>query len=259
MNYGLYTSATGVLAGMYRQDVLANNLANVNTTGFKQDFVTFKQRDAARIEDGLLHLDSNEMLERLGAGVHVGENRVDFGQGGLESTGGDLDLALEQSGFFAVRTGASEAGEGLAFTRDGRLSLDSDGRLVLAASGLPVLDVNDRDIYLDTSRDVLVQSDGTIVQEGRPMARIQVSDFPAPERLQKKAAGLFIAPGTDLENRIEGAGRVRQGFLEGSTVDPIHTMMAISAAGRMASSNAEMMRVHDGMISRAVNTLGRVT
>ncbi|MFG0252977.1 MAG: flagellar basal body protein, partial [Phycisphaerales bacterium JB038] len=69
MNYGLYTSATGVLAGMYRQDVLANNLANVNTTGFKQDFVTFKQRDPARLEDGLLHLDSNQMLEQLGAGV----------------------------------------------------------------------------------------------------------------------------------------------------------------------------------------------
>ncbi|MFG0253376.1 MAG: flagellar basal body rod C-terminal domain-containing protein, partial [Phycisphaerales bacterium JB038] len=177
----------------------------------------------------------------------------------LEPTGGKLDLALEQSGFFAVRLGSSQEGEGLAFTRDGRLSLDGAGRLVLAASGLPVLDVNDRDIHLNTSSEVLVQQDGTIVQDSRPVARIQVADFPDPNRLQKKAAGLFIAPGTDLENRREGVGRIRQGFLEGSTVDPIRTMMALTAAGRMASSNAEMMRVHDDMINRAVNTLGRVT
>lgn len=259
MNYGLYISATGVLANMYRQDVLAANLANVSTTGFKQDFVTFKARDPARIEDSLFHLDSNEMLERLGAGVHIGKNRVDYSQGPLEPTYNDLDLALERSGFFAVRISASQDGEEIGFTRDGRLTLDGDGRLVMAASGLPVLDPQDRPIYLDTSAGMLVQADGTIIQRGEPVARIQIADFPDRKLLQKKEGGLFVPPGDALENRIPAEARIRQGFLEASTVDPIQAMMAIAEAGRMASSNAEMMRVHDEMMSRAVNTLGRVT
>lgn len=258
MNYGLYISATGVLANMYRQDVIAGNLANVNTTGFKQDHVTFKLREPARIEDGLFQIDSNAMLERLGGGVHLGRNRVDFTQGPLEPTGNDLDLALERQGFFAVRTSASKDGEALGFTRDGRMSLDSSGRLVLASSGLPVLDVNDRPIHLNTSAGLLVQQDGTIVQEGRSVARIQIADFPDRGQLKKQAAGIFTPRGDALENRIAGAARIRQGYLEGSTVDPIQAMMAISAAGSLASTNIEMMRSQDEMIGRAVNTLGRV-
>jgi len=258
MNYGLYISATGVLASIYRQDVIANNLANVNTTGFKRDLVTFKQRDAVRQEDGLSFMDSNAMLEKLGGGVHVGKTRIDFGQGPLEASNSDFDFAIQNNGFFVVRMDGDSRGEHFAFTRDGRMTLDTRNRLVLATNGKPVLDVNDRPIVLDPTYDISVQADGGIMQNGKMVAMIQLADFPDHTQLHKQGHGLFTASENALNNRKPAEGTIRQGFLEQSTVDPIVSMMEIADAGRMAQANANMMRYHDQMIQRAASTLGRV-
>lgn len=103
MNYGLQISASGVLTSMYRQDVLANNLANMSTVGYKPDVPTTMLRDPARIEDDLGFMPSNDLIERLGAGVLSAPNRVSFAQGALETTNRPMDLAIEGDGFFVVR------------------------------------------------------------------------------------------------------------------------------------------------------------
>ena len=87
MNYGLYLSASGVLTNTYRQDVFANNLANVETPGFKPDLPSIRQRDPEAIEDNLGFQGSNELLDRLGGGVLAGQQRINFNQGTLRPTG----------------------------------------------------------------------------------------------------------------------------------------------------------------------------
>ncbi|MCK4872221.1 MAG: flagellar hook basal-body protein [Phycisphaerales bacterium] len=258
MNYGLYISASGVLTNLYRQDVYTNNLANLDTTGFKPSLVTFQQRDAASVEDGLHSLDSNAMLEKLGAGLLLGRNRIDFRQGTLAQTGQALDLAVERDGFFVVSTESGQGVERLGLTRDGRMMLDGDGRLVLAANGMPVLDVSDRPIVLDPNQGVVVQTDGSVVQDGAVIAQIQLTDVPNRRALVKVGDGVFAAPNTEQENRRPATGLIRQGWLEGSGVNPITALMQLSAAGKAAKANATMLKYHDEVMQRAVSRLGRV-
>ena len=143
MSYGIDISTSGVLTALHRQDVLTGNLANLNTAGYKPLIPGVKQRDPVSIEDGVLHLPSNRMLERLGAGVVPAASRIGFAQGPIDQTGNDLDVAIEGDGFFAVRDGDSTS-----LTRDGRLTLNANGQLVLAASGHLVLTAADSFFYV---------------------------------------------------------------------------------------------------------------
>src|SRR5687767_1053211 len=104
MIYGLYASASGVLSNSYRQDVIANNIANAETVGFKRDLAVFQERRTAAQRAGLSPRRwSNPALERLGGGVGAAATYVDLSAGELETTGRPLDLAIHGEGFFAVR------------------------------------------------------------------------------------------------------------------------------------------------------------
>ena len=107
MNYGLYLSASGMLTNIYRQDVFANNLANVETIGFKPHIPSIAQRDAEAVEDDLSHDVAHELLERLGGGVLAGPQRLDLSVGSLNQTGSELDAALlDKNDFYVVQTTA---------------------------------------------------------------------------------------------------------------------------------------------------------
>lgn len=258
MNYGLQISASGVLTSMYRQDVLANNLANMSTVGFKPDVPATMLRDPARLEDELGFLPSNELIERLGAGVLAAPNRVAFAQGALETTNRDLDLALEGDGFFVVRSsGPGGSGEQIRLTRDGRFSLDASGRVVMATTGLPVLDTRNQPIVPPGDGPIGVAVDGTMTQNGEVFARLQIADVPDRSTLKKEGAGLFAlsASGASSVTRIEG--RVRQGALEGAAVNEIKAMMDVTSASRAAQTNIGMITYHDRLMERAINTFGR--
>ena len=124
MNYGMYLSAAGVLTNMHRMDVMANNLANLGTVGFKADEVTFMTRAPERLDPGALSMMGGEpadpqwMLERLGGGQWAAPSRIDLRQGSLQRTGGNLDAAIEGDGFFVV--GSEDAPR---LTRDTRCHL----------------------------------------------------------------------------------------------------------------------------------------
>lgn len=258
MNYGLNIAASGVLTSLYRQDVLSNNLANVNTAGFKPDIVATRARDAARIEDGLFHLPSNAMLERLGAGVLMAPNRVSLDQGALERTGAPLDLAIEGEGFFVVSAGSGTDTERLRLTRDGRLTLDSRGRLVQAASGLPLLDVNGRPIRLDPGAEANVGPDGTIVQNGAAVARLQIAAVTDPAGLEKAGDNLFRISSGEVVSKRAGTGKVVSGFYERSAVDPIEAMMEITAAANAVATGGRMIQLFDELMGRAISTFARL-
>jgi flagellar basal-body rod protein FlgF len=257
MNQGMNISASGALTAMYVQDVATNNLANMNTVGFKPEITSLLARDAARIEDGLMSLPSNELLERLGAGVLIAPNRVSFEQGPLVSTSNDLDLAIQGEGYFVVREHTDETGDRFRLSRDGRLTRDTKGQLVRAADGLPILDVLNRPITLPDGH-VAIAGDGTISQEGRTLGQIQVTQVPDNSRLVKIGHGMFQAPSDAMENRRPASGLVRQGQLEGAAVDPVMASVQVTRAAADAQRNFGMLQYHDRLLERAINTLGRV-
>ncbi len=261
MNYGLNISASGVVTNMYRQDVMANNLANVGTVGFKPDSAFVMQRDAVRIEDGLMSLPSNALLERLGAGTLLGRNRVSQKQGELETTGNPLDAAIRGSGFFVMQAEGSGGEQRVRLTRDGRFTLNENGRLVGSATGLAVLDESGRTINVDRRAGALaINRDGTITQGGRAVAKMQVSTVPDAWSLKKLGDNLF-EPTAGQANRMEASGdaEVVGGALEQSGVDPVQAIMGVTNAGSAVSSNARMMQLQDELMGRAINTLGRVS
>jgi flagellar basal body rod protein FlgG len=258
MNYGYAVGASGVLAAMHRQDVAANNLANVTTTGFKVDWGSTVPREAARVEDGLYNLPSNKLLEHLGAGVLLAPTRTVFGQGEIEQTGKPLDVAIRGDGFLAVGGDGSGGDAGVRYTRDGRMTLDPRGMLVSVTDGSPVLDAQNNTIHLNPGQKITIDGDGAIRQGGREVARLGFVDFADRAALRKAGASRFeLAPGA-RGSRTAATGSIVQEAIEGSAVDPISAMMAVQNAANAVSASLRMMSMHDELTGRAISQLGRV-
>ena len=249
-------ATSAVLGNMYRQDVAANNLANLNTAGFKPDVAQFRQRATARAEDGLA-LPSNRLLELLGAGITPAPGRIRFSQGTVQSTGNDLDLAIEGDGFLLVRGASDGRADELLLTRDGRLALDSAGRLVLASSGLPVLDTNNRPISLPQGAPVAIDADGRIMRDGAVLAQLNLVDVPDRRALTKQGESLFALDAGTAGNLNPATGRIMQGAFEGSAVNEIRAMMEVQSASRAVSGSIGVLTYQDRLLDQAINTFGR--
>lgn len=258
MNYGLYLSAAGALANMHRQDVIANNLANLNTTGFKPDVVLTRQRLPERLEDIGTFTDPQYMLEKLGGGQLLLPTTVQLNQGQLTKTGNSLDLALQGDGFFVVSDGSGTDNEHASLTRDGRFLLNRNGELVMSATGLKVLSASNQPIRLNRDAEVFIDADGTIRQNDIPVAQLQISASPDPLDIVKKGDNLLTVKPESSFTRTPGDGRVHQGFTESSAVDPITALTAMISTTKAAQSNLKMMQYHDQLLGQAVNTFARV-
>jgi flagellar basal-body rod protein FlgF len=258
MNYGLYLSAGGALTSMHRQDVIANNLANVNTVGFKPDAVFAKSRLPERLESGTAMADPQLLLEQLGGGQHLNPTFINLAQGDLAPTPNTLDLAIQGEGFFAISTG--KQGDAIRLTRDGRFSMNSAGDLVMSTTGMKVLDANDQPIRLDRNAEVRIDADGGVIQNGATIAQLQITTIPDTNLLAKEGDSLFrlsSAAGGRL-NRQPASGSIKQGYVESSAVDPILALNEMINASKAVQSNALMMQYHDNLMGQAINTFGRV-
>lgn len=263
MNYGLYLSAAGALSNMFRQDLHANNLANMDTIGFKPDIAMMRQRLPERLESpGTLAASSADpqlMLERLGGGVFGHPTRISMTQGDLMETGRDLDVAMQGDGFLVIGQGGDGGEQDILLTRDGRMTLDAQGRLAHATNGMLVLDINNMPISLNSSAKIRINEVGEITQDDRVVAKLRLTQPRDPSRLRKVGHSLLR-----LDDNSEGAlapatGRLQQGHLETSVTDPIMTLNAMITATKAVQSNVTMMQYHDQIIGMAINTFGRVT
>lgn len=250
MNYGLYLSATGAQSSMHLQDVHANNLANVNTVGFKPDIALTRDRLPARLDHPTRMVDPNLLLEKLGGGHFLEPTRVNLAQGSLEKSDNAFDLAIKGEGLFALAGGL--------LTRDGRFTLDANGTLVMAATGKPVLDVNNQPIQLDANLDTQIDGNGEIRQNNRVVASLQIVQPSDPALLQKVGESTMRLDPQSPGALIPADGVVVQGHIEGSAVDPIRAMNAMIGASKAVASNATMMQYHDQLMEQAINTFGRV-
>ena len=253
MNYGLYLSATGVLTNSYRQDVIANNLANAETVGFKRDVAIFRQRLTEAMESRLdPRTWSNPLLEKIGGGTLIAPTGLDRSQGELESTGNPLDVGIQGDGYLAIRDGRE-----IRLSRNGQMLVDRAGRIVQATTGLPVLDERMRPIVVDGSLPVSIADDGTIRQNDQPLAKLGLFDVPDPKLLRKHEGMSFTYP--DVTKRaIAGTGNLRVGFVERSNVDPAKELTALMESQRQLEANANMIRLQDQMLARVVSEVGKI-
>lgn len=254
MDYGLQISASGALSSIHAQDVLTNNLANINTTGFKPLMTGTMFRDAARIEDNLPQLSSNSLLERLGSGVFSAPGMVNFAQGPMESSDSDYDVAIEGDGFFTVGDPGNPA-----LTRDGRFTLNSDGQLVMSTTGTPVLDDRQNPIFIEAQLGpISIAGNGVISQNGQEVAQLGFSDVVDRSVLAPIGGGKYAARGGAPLTLTDATGSIRQFMLEGSGTSEIDALMKIQSASRSAQSNIGMIDLQNRLITRAINTFGRI-
>lgn len=243
----LRSAATGLIAHQAMMDVTANNLANVNTPGFKRSLPRFTD---------LLHPQAGrggEPLDRIGGGVRVDEVRRDFRQGIMEATENPYHLCVEGEGFFAVRL---EDGS-LGFARAGILGVDASGRLTLNGRFFlePPLQLppGGKELVVDERGTVRVR---TASGEERELGRIGLARFPNPEGLEARGDGIFLPteasgqPVTALPGE-EGTGLLRQGYLERSNVDVADEMVRMISALRAYQLNAKMVQASDEALDAA--------
>lgn len=252
MIYGLYVSATGVLANSYRQDVIANNLANAESVGFKRDFAVFQeQRTEARLRGLLPGGHSHSVLEGLGGGLRVMPTFVDHSGGDPEETGNPLDVAIQGGGYFRV-----EDGKKTVLTRDGRFGVNRQGYLILAGGGQRVLDEKGLPIKLEGGFAAAIESDGGVSQNGEVVAKIGLVDVADRSKLSKRGDGMFEYGGGGRLG--EGAGTLKSGYVERSNAEPTTELTALLDAQRQLEANANLIRYQDQTLARLVNDVGKI-
>jgi flagellar basal-body rod protein FlgG len=256
MMKALNTAATGMAAQQTKVDVIANNLANVNTTGFRRSRAEFQDLiyqtlrapggqtgDGARLPTGL----------QLGQGTRTVSTSQIHMQGSLSQTGGSLDLAIEGSGFFQV----TQPNGQIAYTRAGNFKTDAEGRLI-TVDGYPT----EPAVTIPPDSTGITISPNGIVSVTRPgqsaaqeVGQLQLAGFANPAGLLAIGRSMFVptdASGQPLSAKPgeEGLGTVSQGFLEGSNVEVVNEMIDLISSQRAYEVNQKVIQASDEMLQR---------
>ncbi|TWT41873.1 Flagellar basal-body rod protein FlgG [Phycisphaerae bacterium RAS1] len=249
MIHGLYQSAAGMLTSEYRQDVVANNLANADTPGFKREIAVFAERRPAS-EAGVRRGASDELLRNMTGGIWLGRTETDFSEGTHVQTDNPLDVALDGPGFLMVDVNGQKQ-----LTRDGRLVMTPEGQLVSALDGAPVLGVGGAAIQLNPlSSTIAVTEEGRILQDGQPVAQLAVVDVPDARVLRKQGAVRFSF---NESQTTPGVARLKGGFIESSSAEAVPELVNMIETSRAYQMNARMIELQDQSIGRLLSVLTR--
>lgn len=253
---GLYTGATGMMMEMVRHDIISNNLANINTAGYKRDVAIhkdFSKMFLQRLNDppfqisDKFQLFKEQPIGNLGTGVITDAVCVDFSNGDFSKTDSPLDLAINGDGFFAIETE-----KGIRYTRNGNFSLNSEGELS-TPDGFRVLGQNGP--IRITGNNVAIGEDGVVNVDSKVVEQIQLVDFEDRRVLRKIGENLFVAP-YDAPV-LAGVGKIIQGGLEKANVDLAGEMVKMITALRAYEINQKAIQSQDSMLDQAINQVGR--
>lgn len=274
---GLYTGASGMVVDMHRMDAIANNLANVDTTGYKEDLAVSKAFPELLIrrmnDDGLYKFPFGSMevapvVGKLGTGVELNEVYTRFSQGALKETGNSFDLALDGNGFFTIQTP-----EGERYTRNGTFLIDPNGILV-TKEGYPVLGENG--IIQIKENNFIVDKQGQVFQNARfagnpdrlvsmeenewdqteRLDTLKIVDFSRPRYLKKQGSSLLLSTeesGEPMQAQLGASTKVVQGFIEASNVNPVTEMVRMIEVNRAYEANQKSIQTHDALLGRLIN------
>lgn len=237
-----------MITRMNQMEVITNNLANIDTTGFKRDELFMNELDKKLKEMAFTKYESKTHIPSSGA-------VIDFTQGGLKGTGRPLDVAFSGEGLFVV-----EAPQGEVYTRDGRFTLSEEGLLV-TLDGLPVLGEGgpiELDLQTNTPEKILINDSGEILLDGAIVDTLKIVGIDDPQNLIKIGGNLYkLADGAPEPNPPEHVS-LRQGFLEDSNVDPIYEMVTMMEVLQFYEMNQKMIREEDRLLGSAVREIGRI-
>jgi flagellar basal-body rod protein FlgF len=250
MYYGLYTSAAGAQAQSHKVEVLSNNLANVNTVGFKRELALLQARDSEAIERGNASRGTGA-IEDVGGGVRMNATFTDYSPGTMQLTHMPTDLAIDSPDtFFLVQNDKQKV-----LTRAGNFHLDNDGTLV-TASGDPVLGTDGAAVQLDPALPFRFVPGGAVEQAGErtELALIRPKNV---SRLQKAGENYFKPErASDLVPADERL--VKVGYLEMSGVNPVEEMVELITASRAYEANVRIIQQHDSATSELITRMLKV-
>lgn len=250
----LHSAASGMKAMDTQLDVIANNLANSNTTGFKSQRVNFQDMFyEMRRQPGALNSLGQRTSTGLfvGLGTRVSNTQLDMQQGSPENTNRPLDLAISGTGFFRVQT-YEGIGGGVAYTRAGNFVSDAEGNLVLGTADGPMLEPP---ITLPEGyQAVTITTDGrvNVIVDGveEEVGQIELYRFPNPHGLKMEGGNLFTeteGSGAPIAGMPQepGFGGLVQNFLESSNVDPVRELVSMIRTQRTFELNSQTIKAAD--------------
>jgi flagellar basal-body rod protein FlgF len=276
---GIYTGASGMMATMEEMNTVANNLANVNTDGYKRETSVTKAFPEYLIrrtdDDGVVTFplgsyDLAPVVGKMGNGVEFNESYVRYDQGSLLDTGNDFDFALKGEGFLSVMT---ENGE--RYTRNGNFKVSSDGYLV-DSHGYKVvgengfIQISQNNFQVDKEGNVYVNQDykpedfvdkaGNDWKSMTKVDKLKIVDFPERRYLQKEGNTMYRESDFSGKAYVMETGsrpELLQGVLEKSNVDPVVEMTRMIEINRLYEANQRVIQTGDETLGRAVNQVGR--
>lgn len=251
---GLYTAAMGMNVQAKRMDIISNDLANTDTTGYKKDVAvvsSFKEEYLKRLNDTQHFTPNNATVGKIAFGAKVDEVYTDFTQGSVISTGLETDLALQGEGFFTVQTP-----DGLAYTRDGNFSVNQSGDLVTKEGYIVMGQAGSIQLgtdYFTSGNKLSVKENGQVYVGSEYIDTLRLVDFEDKNSLNKAGDNLFS--GTGQETAFTGS--IIQSFLEKANVNTVEAMVDIITVSRAYEANQKMVQTQDSILGKAVNELGR--
>jgi len=278
----LWTGASGMIAQQTNVDTISNNLANVNTTGYKKETVEFKSLLYSKLQTKVTdnNGDPKPVIGQVGSGVRTSAITSRFKQGNLVDTGNNLDLAISGDGFFSVQTPSGET----AYTRNGNFlfAMASGGMALSTSDGYPVLDTEGEPIVVDADTDINrieIDVDGKVFEkvdvpytnengeekyktEYQFRAQIGIVQFNNPSGMTKVSGTLFQESVASGEPRMEvydtalKRSEVKSGYLEASNVQTVDEIVNLIVAQRAYEMNSKVITASDQMLQQANNLRG---
>jgi flagellar basal-body rod protein FlgF len=241
---GIYTAYSGLRAQVDALDLLANNLANLNTAGFKEEMAYFSllnQSAEASANAGDLGATINSSIKTQGA--------VNAADGSQSRTNRDLDVAIEGNGFLVVQTP-----RGTRYTRNGSLMLNAKGVLV-ASEGSPILGASGRPITLGRGA-ININAEGAVALDGREIDRLKIVSFEDPAKLTREGNSLLLLQNGKDQEKISGA-KIKSGYLEQSNVNAVSSIVRMVGIMRQFEAIQKTVNVMNDMNSKSIEKLGR--
>ncbi len=241
---GIDIASQGMIPLMDKQDQIANNLANMNTTGYKASGLFLKTYQK--------YLENDQQQPDAVGSIKADAVNIDYSEGPMVQTGSPLDLSIKGSGFFTVMTA-----DGPEYTRNGNFSLDSQGQIV-TSDGSKVLGKGGF-LQVDPRYPVAVNENGEVVQQGQVRGMLRIADFPKPYAMSRCGESRFKPVDETAPEQASGGYVVKEGYLETSNVSAVRNMVEMISSYRNFEADQKAVQAQDQTLEMAVTQVGRLS
>jgi len=262
MMEGLYIAASGGTKQLKKLDVLSNNIANINTQGFKKDMLVYEEKKTPFQQLNQNIFDANMGNSFRGTDpavsyVQVTQSMTNFEQGSLIKTDNPLDVAIEGKGFFVVNTP-----EGERYTRNGNFHLDGSGQLVDQKGNMLMTRSEEPILIPFGTKQISINQDGSVFGgieiDQDPLGQIKIVNFNNLHALKKEGEGFYKISDSSVKEILVNDAKVLQGFTENSNANAIHEMTQMIETVRQLEAYQKIIQSIDEADEQSVNSLGRV-